>query len=109
MKDNQFEGKSLKVAAGTMGVLKLAASDIAFLDKKYVIVSGIAIAKVSVLVGIGETNIDLTDFNAAGQLVMTSGTVHIINVPMPTNNLAVSVDNTAGQGTVYVMFYGGSA
>ena len=114
MKDFQYESKALTVAAGTQGSMRIPSPDVAWLDKKYFVVSGIALNKVEVLVGCGETNIDLASFTdaAKGKLTMTSNvtaTDHIINVPMQTNNLVITVDNTQGQTPVYVSFYGGSA
>jgi len=110
MKDWQFEGKSMVVAAGELKSMKIPAPDVAFLDKKFVLVSGTAIDNVSVMVGCGRVNIDICDFTTATyNLVRTAGTDHIIEIPMPCASIAITVDNSAGGSDVNVHFYGGSA
>jgi hypothetical protein len=79
------------------------------LDKKYVLIAGVSdLSNIQVLIGVGETNINLTEFP---DLIMTnspSGDSHIINIPIPTNNLAIVVNNS-GRDDINVAFYGGSA
>lgn len=112
--DFQYESKNLVVPAGQKGVLRIPSPDVAFLDKKYFLVSGIALSKVEVLAGCGNTNINLADFTdvTKGKLTMTANstaTDHIIQIPFPTNNLVITIDNSAGATEVSACFYGGSA
>lgn len=105
-KDFQYDSRSLVVAVGATGTLRIPAPDVAFLDKKYIVVNGTAITNVEVLVGCGEANVNITTFTT---FTSSTGNTHIINIPMPTNNLVVNINNTAGSVPVNVSFYGGSA
>lgn len=106
MKDFQFAGKSFLVEAGAKKSFVVPADEVAFMDKKFVAVSGTALSNIGVFVGLGKTNLNLT---LHSKYVSSSGNTHIIEIPMPTNNLTITIDNSSGSLDVNVMYYGGSA
>lgn len=110
MKDFQYEGAMMTVKPGEKKVLRIPPQDVAFLDKKYVLVTGTSdLSNIEVLIGVGETNINLVEFP---DLIITNSPntdSHIINIPIPTNNLTIVVNNTSERNNINVAFYGGSA